>query len=228
MRSADAREAFERLAHHPAIVTIDLHRGHLDPDVATLPLPADRSAALVERSRAFIEAARGLGVPIVHVITAYRERSEILSNPFWAFAADRAGSTRANIAEHNLEGMPGLDLMPGLAGHGDVVVLTKKRYDCFVGTDLEFILRSGRHDSIIVLGVNTNSCVIATGIAASVRDFAVFILDEGVDTMMGPELDAAARRVIDGSFGWLIGAEDALDGLGALRPGARDQGSRSE
>jgi nicotinamidase-related amidase len=224
MPSADARDAFERLAHYPAIVTIDLHRGHLDPEVATLPLRGDRAAALVERSRAYLDAARSLGVPVVHVITAYRERSEIVSNPFWAYQADRAGSSRADIARHNLQGMPGLELMPGVAGDGDVVVLTKKRYDCFVGTDLEFILRSGHHDSVILLGVNTNSCVIATGIAASVRDFAVFILDEGVDSMMGPELDAAARRVIDASFGWLISAEDALDGLGALRAGVSGQG----
>jgi nicotinamidase-related amidase len=228
MRSADAREAFERLARNPAIVTIDLHRGHLDPEVATLPLPADRSAALVERCRDFLDASRGFDVPVVHVITAYRARSEILSNPFWAFQADRSDSTRANIAEHNLVGMPGLDLMPGLAGDGDVFVTTKKRYDCFVGTDLEFILRSGRHDAIIFLGVNTNSCVIATAVAASVRDFAVFILDEGVDSMMGLELDSAARSVIDASFGWLVGAGDVLDGLGVRRVGTPGHGQASE
>ena len=27
-----------------AVVTIDLHRGHLDPDVATMPLPAEVAA----------------------------------------------------------------------------------------------------------------------------------------------------------------------------------------
>jgi biuret amidohydrolase len=220
LRSEAAGEAFERLVRNPAIVTIDLHRGHLDPEVATLPLPADRSQALVERCRRFLDAARALEVPIIHVITAYRDRPEILSNPFWAFQAEREGSTRANIAEHNLEGLPGLEMMPGLVGDGDVLVTTKKRYDCFVGTDLEFVLRSGGHDALIVLGVNTNSCVLATSVAASVRDFAVFILDEGVDSMMGPELDACARQVLDASFGWLIGAEDTLKALGATRAGA--------
>jgi nicotinamidase-related amidase len=220
MQSTDAREAFARLVRNPVIVTIDLHRGHLDPEVATLPLPADRSAALVERCRGFLDAVRAIEVPIVHVITAYRDRPEILSNPFWSFQAERPGSTRADIAEHNLEGLPGLEMMPQLVGDGDVFVTTKKRYDCFIGTDLEFILRSGGHDGLIVLGVNTNSCVIATSIAASVRDFAVFVVDEGVDSMMGPELDHAARRVLDASFGWLIGADDALEGLRAVRAGA--------
>jgi biuret amidohydrolase len=220
MRSAEAREAFERLVRSPAILTIDLHRGHLDPEVATLPLPADRSEALVERCRGFLDSARALGVPIVHVITAYRDRPEILSNPFWAFQAERAGSTRANIAEHNLEGLPGLEMMPGLVGEGDRFVTTKKRYDCFVATDLEFILRSGGHDAIVVLGVNTNSCVLATSVAASVRDFGVFVVDEGVDSMMGQELDLAARRVLEASFGWVIAAGDALDALESVRAGA--------
>jgi nicotinamidase-related amidase len=218
MTSEDASQAFSRLARNPAVVTIDLHRGHLDPAVATLPLPADRSAALVDRCRHFLDAARELGVPVIHVITSYRTRGEILSNPFWRFQADRPGSTRARIAEHNLEGMPGLEMMPELVADGDTYVTTKKRYDCFIGTDLEFILRSGGHDALIILGVNTNSCVIATSIAASVRDFAVFVLDEGVDSMMGGELDAAARQVLDASFGWIIGAQDALGALRALHP----------
>jgi nicotinamidase-related amidase len=220
MPSTDAREAFDRLVRNPAIVTIDLHRGHLDPEVATLPLPADRSAALVERCQEFLDAARALAVPIVHVITAYRDRDEILSNPFWSFQAQRPGSTRTNIAEHNLEGLPGLEMMPQLVGDGDLYVTTKKRYDCFVGTDLEFLLRSGGHDGLVVLGVNTNSCILATSVAASVRDFAVFIVDEGVDSMMGLELDVAARRVLDASFGWVIGAGEALDALRAVGAGA--------
>jgi nicotinamidase-related amidase len=224
MRSNDAREAFSRLVTNPAIVTIDLHRGHLDPEVATLPLPADRSAALVKRCRGFLDAARELDVPIVHVITAYRDRAEILSNPYWAFQAQRPGSKRSNIAEHNLEGLPGLEMMPQLVADDDVYVTTKKRYDCFIGTDLEFILRSGGHDGLIVLGVNTNSCVLATAVAAAVRDFAVFVLDEGVDSMMGAELDDAARRVLDASFGWLIGAEDTLEALRAVGAGAATEG----
>jgi nicotinamidase-related amidase len=108
--------------------------------------------------------------------------------------------------------MPGLELMPGIERPGDTIVATKKRYDCFVGTDLDFLLRSGGHDSLLVLGVNTNSCVIATSIAASVRDYAVFVVDEGVDTML-PALHDAALAVIDASFGWVISAETTLDAL---------------
>ncbi len=223
--SADAREAFKMLAARPAVVTIDLHRGHLDPVVATLPLPAEAAAALVARVVPLLDDYRALGLPIVHLVTSYRDRAEILSNPFWRFQADRPNSTRRAIAEHNLAWLPGLEIMPGICRSGDIVVRTKKRYDCFVGTDLEFVLRSGGHDSVLVLGVNTNSCVIATAIAASVRDFAVFVVEEGVDTMLGPELHDAARRVIDASFGWLIEGATSLD---VLRARTAVRGARTD
>jgi ureidoacrylate peracid hydrolase len=212
MESAQARQSFEQLGQRPAVVTIDLHRGHLDPRVATLPLPTEAAAALVDRAVPLLDEYRELGLPVIHVVTAYRNREEILSNAYWRFQAGRADSPRRQIAEHNLIGMPGLELMPGIERPGDIVVDTKKRYDCFVGTDLGFILETGRHDSLLVLGVNTNSCVIATSLAASVRDYAVFVVDEGVDTML-PALHDAALAVIDASFGWVISAETTLEVL---------------
>ena len=52
--------------------------------------------------------------------------------------------------------------------------------------------------------------MIATSIAASVRDYAVFVVDEGVDTMI-PALHDAALAIIDASFGWVISAQTTLE-----------------
>jgi biuret amidohydrolase len=218
METVHAREALRELAHKPAVVTIDLHRGHLDPAVATLPLPADASAALVERTVPLLHSYRDLGIPVVHVITSYRNREEILANPYWSFQSRLADSPRSAIAEHNLDHLPGLELMPGIWDDRDQIVTTKKRYDCLLGTDLELVLRAHRFDSLLLLGVNTNSCVIATAIAASVRDFAVFVVEEGVDTMLGPELHEAAGKVINASFGWMVSAATTLAVLRELTP----------
>ncbi len=37
----------------PAVIGIDLHRGHLDPNVATMPREASRAAAVVEANQRF-------------------------------------------------------------------------------------------------------------------------------------------------------------------------------
>jgi nicotinamidase-related amidase len=215
MEATEARQAFDKLVKRPAVVTIDLHRGHLDMDVATLPLPADAAAGVTERSVALLAEYRKLGIPIIHVITSYRDREEILSNRYWSFQAELPNSPRAAIAEHNLDHLPGLELMPGIEGPGDMIVNTKKRYDCFLGTDLDMTLKTHGIDSLLVLGVNTNSCVIATSIQASVRDYAVFVVEDGVDTMLGPDLHEAAKKVINASFGWFVDGETTLDALRA-------------
>jgi nicotinamidase-related amidase len=194
----------------PAVVTIDLHRGHLDPAVATLPLPAADAAALMERVVPMLAAFRARGVPVVHLVTAYRDRDEILSNPYWALQSGRPGSTRTAIAEHNLIGLPGLDLMPGVLAEGDVVIDTKKRYDCFVGTDLEFVLRSMGRRTLLIAGVNTNSCVLATTVAASVRDFSVIVLDDAVASMMGAGAHEAALGILGASFATVAPSAEVL------------------
>jgi nicotinamidase-related amidase len=216
MISADGVEALRSLAKRPAVVTIDLHRGHLDPAVATLPMPAGRAAALMERVVPLLAEYRRLRLPIFHMVTSYRDRSEILSNPIWRYRAERAAGLRKRISDHNIDGMPGTELMPGVAAEGDRVLTTKRRYDCFVGTDLEFSLRSGGHDSILVMGVNTNSCVLATSTAASSRDFAVFVVDDGCDSMLGRELHEAAESVISGSFGWIVTGAQTMEVLANL------------
>jgi biuret amidohydrolase len=205
----ETREAMTTLAARPVAVTVDLHRGHLDPKVATLPLPAERCAAYVKRTSEILDELRGIGVPVIHVVTYYRDVDEIVSNPYWQIQADRPDSSRARIAEHNLHGSPGLELMPGIQDPADKLVTTKKRYDCLVGTDLESMLRMSGYDSVLVTGVNTNSCVLATSIALSVRDWATFIIEDGVDSMMGQDHHLAALKIFSGSFGWVIDGDTA-------------------
>lgn len=201
-------DSYRLIARRPAVVTIDLHRGHLDPSVATLPLPAEAASELMARVLSILERAREMTVPIVHVTTLYEDRAEILANPYWRFQADRGG-VRSRIADHQAPGSR-LDLMPGLVEPGDLVVDTKRRYDSFVASDLDFVLRSRGCDTLLLMGVNTNSCVLATAIAASVRDYAVYVIREGVDTMMGSEYHQSALRIIDGSFGWVTDADAIL------------------
>ncbi|MEX2486932.1 MAG: isochorismatase family cysteine hydrolase [Nitriliruptoraceae bacterium] len=194
----------------PAAVTIDLHRGHLDPDVATMALTPERSRAVIEANVQLLDAVRSRDVPVVHVVTRYRNVAEIAMNPFWRSVADTDAS-RTNVMRHNLDGSPGLELMPGLYSDGyDHIVDTKKRYDCFVATDLEFLLRSLNVNLLLLTGVNTNSCVLATTIQASVRDFSCIVVSDCVDTVDGEELHEAALQCVDRAFGNVADTSDVL------------------
>lgn len=195
----------------PAVVTIDLHRGHLD-EVATLPLDPAIAKRVVEANIDFLGEARRRDVPIVHVVTEYRTRDEIASNPFW-HSISGTNVTRGNMMSHNLSGSPGTELMPGIHTEGDVVVGGKRRYDCFNATDLEFTLRNLGVNTLLITGVNTNSCVLATTIVASTKDFGSIVISDCVDTVDGPDMHEAALACIERAFGWVSSSRDVFHTL---------------
>jgi len=200
----------------PAVVAIDLHRGHLDPAVATMPLAADRAERVVAANARFFKSCRSAGIPVVHLLTQYRDAAEIASMPAWLARSRTPGNRRKNVLAHNLAGMPGVAVMPQvLDAERDWVVDTKKRYDCFVGTDLDFLLRSHGVNTVLVTGVNTNSCVLSTACAACSRDYAVVVIEDCVDTMDGPALHDAALACIRTAFGTVMRADEIGALLGA-------------
>ena len=192
----------------PAVVAIDLHRGHLDPKVATMPLAAPKAARVLAANQRFLERCRAARIPVAHLLTQYRDAEEIRVNPFWRTRAENPDNPRKNVLAHNLEGMPGCTVMPEVWREGDWLVDTKKRYDCFVGTDLDFLLRSHGVNTLYVTGVNTNSCVLSTVAAACSRDYAVVVVEDCVDTMDGPALHDAALACIRTAFGFVMTADE--------------------
>lgn len=207
-----------------AVVAIDCHRGHLDPEVATMPAAPDVAARLVEANRAFLDGARFLGLPVVHCVATYRDAGEIAANPFWRTRARDPRATRRNVLRHNIAGMPGCEVMPGLRHPSDAVVATKKRYDCFVATDLDFLLRARGANTLLITGINTNSCVLATAIAANVRDYAVVVVRDCVDTMDGRAHHDAALLCLSTAFAHVVDSGEALAMAAAWTRGAATEG----
>jgi nicotinamidase-related amidase len=176
-----------------------------------MPLEAGRAAAVVEANRRFFAGCRKARIPIVHTIAKYRDAEEIRSNPFWRTRADNPTVSRKNVARHNIAGMPGCEIMPVLLdAASDWVVDCKKRYDAFVATDLDFVLRRHGINTVLITGVNTSSCVLATAIRANVLDYATVVVADCVDTMDGPALHEAALACVRAAFGWVMSAEEVL------------------
>ena len=198
----------------PAAVVIDCHRGHLDPAVATMPVTAAAAERLIAANGQFLARCRDRGVPVIHLVTSYRDVAEIRANPFWRTRADDPQATRKNVERHNIEGSVGCEIIPSLFdAERDLVVDSKKRYDCFVATDLDFLLRSHGINTLFITGINTNSCVLATVTAANVRDYATVVVEDCVDTMDGPELHEAALLCIKAAFGWVMTSEQIAKSL---------------
>ncbi len=200
-------------AQSTVVVAIDMHRGHLDPAVGTLPLAAERCGPVVARTAELFGELRAIGVPIVHVVTEYREPGEIAANPFWQAIHDDPTRARRGILRHNLAGSPGSEIMPALRGDGDLVVRGKKRYSAFFATDLDFLLRRRGATTLILAGINTTTCILCTAFEATSRDYRVVIASDAVDSMDGEEMHRFALRLMGAAVGWVWSSEEILKAL---------------
>ena len=205
-----------------AVVSIDMHRGHLDPGVATMPLAPEQCRRVIGAARALFATVRSLGIPVVHMVTLYRDPAEAAANPFWKAIADAPGMKRSSNLRHNLLGSPGTQVIPDLLDPRDIVIDRKKRYDCFYQTDLDFVLRHRlRARTVILTGVNTTSCVQCTAFEAHARDYAVLIAADCVDSMDGEEMHRFALRNMAATVGWVLRNDEILAALGAAVGEAR-------
>src|SRR5258708_23710245 len=89
---------------HPkaAVVAIDLHRGHLDMAVATMPTSPEVAARVVAANKRLFDWRRSVGIPVIHQLTAYRDAQEIRANPFLRTPPDGPAATRNNVLPHNI------------------------------------------------------------------------------------------------------------------------------
>jgi nicotinamidase-related amidase len=217
-RSSLLKGLYKELALKPretAVVTIDMHRGHLDMDVATMPTKPEDAKRVIGSARAALDFARGVKLPVVHVVLVYRRLpgigSEGMTNPFWKamHAAqnelDRLTPGRkSTVREHNVEGSPGTQIIPELYREGDYVINNKKRLDCFYGTDLRLLLDTLGVKTVVLMGINTNTCVLNTAFTAFNFDYRVVVLSDCVASMYGDDLHVLGLQNISRCLGWVI------------------------
>jgi len=76
-----------------AVLTIDMHHGHLNPETATLPVPADRAEAVLDHAETLVTRARDAGYPVLHVTTAYRALDGLEASFEQVMSSEFAGDT---------------------------------------------------------------------------------------------------------------------------------------
>jgi nicotinamidase-related amidase len=228
---AEMRRALNERLHidpeHTAVLAIDTHRGHLDPEIATMPVAEDIAASVVQASARLLEHTRAAGIPTAYLVMHNRMvdgRSEYLRNPFWAAVEDvRASLTPhlpSTISGHNLVGSPQTEVMPELApGPGDVVITAKHRLSSFLDTDLESWLRALGVQTLLLIGINTNTCVQCAAFEAMNRDYAAVVVRDCVDSMYGQDLHESALENVARCFGWVVTVDDVIGKLAPVAGG---------
>jgi nicotinamidase-related amidase len=202
-----------------AVVTIDCHRGHLDPQVATMPVAPQAAEAVVKNIARLLDFARPAGVPVIHVILVNRilpdGTAEPMRNPFWA-AVERVNEMltperRSTVSGHNLEGSVQTELMPELGpAPGDIVITTKRRLSVFRETDLDLTLQELGAEAVVLVGINTNTCVQCAAFEALNRDLKTVVVSDCVHSMYGDDLHHFALQNIARCLGWVLSVDEVI------------------
>jgi len=223
---AALNQEIEVRPNETAIVAIDMHRGHLDMSVATMPTTPEDAARVIGNAQKLLGYARSLGVSIIHVKLVMRRLRKVGSEtgkvPFWqALHKIRNDQNRltpgrpSTVNEHNIEGSPGTEIIPELLHESDYIIDNKKRLDCFMGTDLDILLKSLDVRTICLMGINTNTCVLNTAFTAFNLNYRVVVLSDCVASMYGEDLHIFGLENIARCIGWVLSNEQLRAKLAA-------------
>jgi biuret amidohydrolase len=219
-----------------AIIAVDMHRGHLDMSVATMPTKPEDARRVIGNAKRALDFARSQGVPVIHVILVYRKipglGSEGMHNHFWRALHELVSEEdrltpgrRSTVNGHNLEGSPGTEIIPELLAPTDYVIDNKKRLDCFYGTDLKALLDTLGVKTVCLMGINTNTCVLNTSFTAFNHDFRVVVLSDCVGSMYGDDLHVLGLQNVARCLGWVVTNDQLMEkvraGASAQRTGTR-------
>jgi biuret amidohydrolase len=101
----------------------------------------------------------------------------------------------------------------------DYVITSKHRLSSFLDTDLESWLRAKGVETLLLIGVNTNTCVLCAAFEAFNRDYAAVVVRDCVHSMYGDDLHELGLENVARCIGWVLSVDDVVDKLRAAGAG---------
>ena len=150
-----------------ALLVIDVQNVYALPESPLCVLEFEESLGRINR---LVEGFEAAGKPVIYVRHVHRADGRDAGRMFdFSGAAEPVGFVEGSV---EAEYVPGLKIVPG------GLHMTKHRYSCFEGTELEAILRSLGVKTLAICGYMTNFCCETTARAGHDKDYFVdFIAD---------------------------------------------------
>jgi biuret amidohydrolase len=193
-----------------AVVSIDMHRGHLDPS-PDCPCPAPRARDVVAPIDAFHDLVRSFDIPIIHVRSVLRRGGADDLNGIsaaWRRTFPLHVGAIPNSEAHAIEGSRWTEFVTRVEPT-DLIVETKRRLSAFYPTDLDFLLRNMRVETVVLNGGFTDCCVLNTAFDANNHNYRVVVardLVRGTDD----HLEAAALAMVSLHLGLVVDSADLI------------------
>jgi nicotinamidase-related amidase len=163
-------------------------------------LPKPEMQAVVKRTKALIDLAHSLPIPVIY--------TRVETDPAITFPSERAPYLR-RPGSVCLKGTPGAEIISDLKPGPDDYVITKVRSSAFYQTKLDTLLRVKGVWILIVAGGSTNWGVEWLARDAKCRDIITVALRDCTYSAT-PEAQAASLANIDDFIGCVMSQEDVI------------------
>ncbi len=110
-------------------------------------------------------------MPVIYVVVGFRKGYPEINPANKFFGSLRSGTL-------NLDEEEGYRIHESVAPQPEDVVVTKKRFSAFTGSDLEVVLRAKEIKHPVLTGISTSGVVLSTLREAADKDYALTVLSD--------------------------------------------------
>jgi biuret amidohydrolase len=205
---------FELQMNQVALLVIDLQNDFCHPDGYlgsqwNIDLSAIR--AIIPRVQQVIAWARQHKLPIIYLRESHHpDLSDLTSSQKLRY--ENSGcpvGAQGKLGGFLIRGDKSADLIDELQVLDGERVIDKPTHSAFIGTDLELILRSQGITQLLIAGVTTECCVLATYLHANNLGFYSLLLEDCCAATNPLDHKAALNVLLaeNGAIGWVTSSE---------------------
>jgi nicotinamidase-related amidase len=159
----------EMIVGNPVLVVVDIQRGSGGtPERPAIPIMAD-GVPTKDNAKRLIAAARGAGVSVVFIQEVHRP-------DLTDFGRELDGEEEI----HCLEDHPDTAISDDIGYRPDDILIRKRRYSAFFGTELSIVLKGLKAETLILIGGLTDVCVHYTFVDAHQSDYYTRVVEDCV------------------------------------------------
>ena len=202
-------DIFQIKIEKTALLIIDMQKGFLD-EGSVMEVPQGRE--IIPNIQRLLEASRKTGLTVIFTQFVYSPKVPNLIGELHPEHKPMPPGESPGFRKPSnccLEGDASVEVVADLAPKENELVVQKHGYDAFFATNLDPALRSRGISTLVVTGVMTDICVLATVTAAVHREYRVIVVNDAVATLW-PEVQKIALDLIERAYGRVASTEEVL------------------
>jgi isochorismate hydrolase len=183
---------------------------HLKSSSSALMVIDMQEFFLNEGSHAFLPASKAIIPNVEKLLNAWRKRGRFTIFTRHALKENEdPGIMDRWWADVIRDDDPSSRIVPSLKPNDSELLIRKKRYSAFQGTNLEEVLRGKGIDSLVITGVMTHLCCESTAREAFMKDFEVYFVIDGT-AAQSEEFHISSLRALSDGFAIPVTAAEVL------------------